>query len=130
MRYLLDTCTLLWLEFEQAKVPPGVSRELKRTESELFVSVVSGWEISIKQNLQRFPQYAGDLPALIFESCSMNRIQILPMTWHHATAAGGLPMHHRDPFDRMLVAQAQVDDLVLVSPDAAFKPYGIQTIWI
>ncbi|MBL8705206.1 MAG: type II toxin-antitoxin system VapC family toxin [Rhodospirillales bacterium] len=129
MRYLLDTCTLLWLEFEQAKVPHPIAQELKRAESELFVSVVSGWEISIKQNLRRFPQYPGDLPALIFESCSLNRIQILPVTWHHATTAGALPLHHRDPFDRVLVAQAKVNDLVLVSPDVAFKPYGVETFW-
>jgi PIN domain nuclease of toxin-antitoxin system len=129
MRLLLDTCTLLWLEFELAKVPENLASRLKRVETEIFVSVVSGWEIAIKQRLGKFPSYPPDLASLLHASCIINRITILPISWQHASAAGSLSLHHKDPFDRLLVAQAQVENLVLVSPDPAFGPYDVEMLW-
>lgn len=129
MRLLLDTCTLLWLEVEEASVPRQAIAALKKSENQLFASAVTGWEISIKQKIGKLPADKGDLAALIFESCIENRIQILPVSWQHATRAGALPLHHRDPFDRVLIAQALSEGLTLVSPDGAFKPYGVELFW-
>lgn len=130
MRLLLDTCTLLWLEVEVAVVPRETIAALKNPENEIFASAVTGWEVSIKQKIGKLPNDKGDLAAMMFESCIENRIQILPVSWQHATRAGALPLHHRDPFDRLLVAQALSEGLVLVSPDEAFAPYDIERLWV
>ena len=92
-------------------------------ENEVFVSVVSGWEIAINRALGKL-EAPDDLEAAIREQ----GFAPLLVTFHHAELAGALPPHHRDPFDRMLIAQTQAEGLVLVTRDASMMPYGIRTM--
>jgi PIN domain nuclease of toxin-antitoxin system len=128
VKALLDTHALLWWLFDD----PGLSRTAREViaspDNTLLVSSASGWEISTKFRLGKLPE-AGEavhrLPGLLQTA----QMQILPIGLEHALAAGLLPMHHRDPFDRMLIAQAQVEHLPIITSDAAFHRYDIDVIW-
>ena len=116
MNLLLDTCTLLWwvggdtvtAEAAEAIADPG---------NDVWVSVASIWEISIKRSIGKLT-VRGDLDAAVDED-----FEHLPISAAHARLAGRLPRHHRDPFDRMLVAQAQAQGLTLVTRDRAIRKY-------
>lgn len=129
MRLLLDTCTAIWWCFDSALVPPVVRERVAHPDNDVFVSVVSPWEVAIKEKLERFADFPIGLGERFRAEVARHGFETLSVNWEHAMRAGTLPLHHRDPFDRMLVAQAQVDGLVLVSPDDAFKPYGIEALW-
>ena len=119
-RFLLDTHVVLWALAEPAKLTRPAQKE---AENEAFVSVVSGWEIAIKRALGKL-RAPEDLEAAI----RMQGFAPLLMTFHHAVQAGSLPTHHRDPFDRMLIAQAQAEGLVLVTRDPDIPRYGVRTL--
>lgn len=122
MRLLIDTHVFIWMTVDPARVREGARHALAAPANTVFVSAASIWEIAIKRALGRlaFPLEAleGILARTGFDP--------LPITPAHGIAAGNLPRHHADPFDRMLVAQAQLEDLVLVSEDRAFPPYGVR----
>ncbi|HCA86489.1 MAG TPA: PIN domain nuclease [Streptomyces sp.] len=119
MRLLLDTHVVLWWLADN----PELSGELKDTldrEADAYVSAVSPWEIAIKQSIGKL-RGPDDLAERVRDS-EFNR---LPVTAAHAVRAGRLPMHHKDPFDRMLVAQAQAEGLTLVTRDKWVQQYGV-----
>ena len=121
MRLLLDTHTLIWWD-----VGAGLKRTAQRAIREadqVYVSAASGWEIAIKASLGRLRTKRGVAEAVIESG-----FEELPVRLHHAAALARLPWHHRDPFDRMLVAQALVEGLTLVTRDRAFRPYGVGVI--
>ena len=89
----------------------------------VFVSAASVWEIAIKRALNKL-----DVPGDVLEAIEASGFRELPMTAFHAEQAGSLPLHHTDPFDRMLVAQAQAEGLILVTRDAHIPRYGIRTL--
>jgi PIN domain nuclease of toxin-antitoxin system len=126
--YLLDTSIFLW----SLGAPERLNREavalLEDTTAELFLSAASSWEISIKSALGklRLPEPAS---AYVPKRMTPQGIRSLPISQIHALAAGELPRHHRDPFDRMLVAQARSEDLVLLTADTLFKKYDIDILW-
>jgi len=122
-RLLLDTHIVLWALAEPAKLARPARTALEEAENVVFVSVVSGWEIAIKRGLGKL-EAPDDLEAAI----RMQGFEPLLMTFHHAEQAGGLPPHHRDPFDRMLIAQAQAEGLVLVTRDPDIPRYGVRTL--
>ena len=122
-RLLLDTRVVLWALAEPAKLTRPARAALEEAENEVFVSVVSGWEIAIKRALGKL-EAPEDLEAAI----RMQGFAPLLMTFHHAAQAGSLPTHHRDPFDRMLIAQAQAEGLVLVTRDPDIPRYGVRTL--
>jgi PIN domain nuclease of toxin-antitoxin system len=128
VRLLLDTCTFLWWTSAEDRIPVPTLEALQEDENEVILSVSSAWEIAIKSKLGRLELPA---PALAFvqEASELYRLTILPVELEDAVRAGELPLHHNDPFDRLLVAQAMIRDVDLVSPDVAFRPYGIRTIW-
>ena len=122
-RLLLDTHVVLWALAEPVKLTRPARTALEDAENEVFVSVVSGWEIAIKRALGKL-EAPDDLEAAI----RMQGFDPLLVTFHHAAQAGGLPPHHRDPFDRMLIAQAQAEGLVLVTRDPDIPRYGVRTL--
>lgn len=128
MRLLLDTCAFLWWTSADDRIPTATLRALEDNDTIVFLSVSSAWEIAIKSKLGRLELPA---PALAFvrEASELYRLTILPVELEDAVRAGELPLHHKDPFDRLLVAQATLRDVEIVSPDAAFQPYGVRTIW-
>jgi PIN domain nuclease of toxin-antitoxin system len=121
-RLLLDTLVVLWWLADD----PTLSDEIKRSideEIDVFVSAATVWEVAIKQSLGKLVAPV-DLPEKIRDS----ELRNLPITADHAIAAGRLPLIHRDPFDRMLVAQARSDGLTLVTRDNALGTYDVEVL--
>ena len=122
-RFLLDTHVLLWALAEPAKLAPPARSALEDARNEVLVSVVSAWEIAIKRALGKL-----DAPDDLEGAIRMQGFEPLLLTFHHAAQAGGLPPHHRDPFDRMLIAQAHAEGLILVTRDSNIPLYGVRTL--
>ena len=122
MRYLLDTHTLLWAR----SAPERLSREaltiLQSTGDTLYVSMASLWECAIKSSVGKL-----DVPADFYRIVS-NDYEVLGIELSHVDACADLPMHHRDPFDRLLVAQAQLGGLVLVTRDPDIARYDVPIV--
>lgn len=124
MNLLLDTHALIWAAADPAMLSSGASEAMRDPANDVFVSAVSGWEISIKRarGRLRFPDVDRPMVAAL-------RFTELPVTLAHGAEAGGLPAHHRDPFDRMLIAQGRVEGLTVVSRDQAFTDYDVALLW-
>lgn len=120
MRLLLDTQVLLWWLSKDPALGATAREMISSPESEVYVSAATGWEISLLRS-------AGKLqtPDDLLDQLDRHRFEALPITMLHAVAAASLPMHHRDPFDRMLVAQAQLESLALVTRDIWMRNYGV-----
>lgn len=122
MRILLDSHVALWWLEGSGSLGPKC-RELIELADEAFFSAVTPWELGIKQALGRLTMPDGLAEALIAGGFVPLNISV-----EHASLAPTLPPHHRDPFDRMLIAQAQLEALVLVSADGSFKPYDVEVV--
>jgi PIN domain nuclease of toxin-antitoxin system len=127
VQLLLDTHALLWWLAGDRRLSTPARRAIENAENAVFVSAASAWEISTKHRLGKLDAAAivGRLGALL----TSQGFEPLDMTVNHAERAGALPDEHRDPFDRMLAAQAQAENLTLVSNDAAFDGYGVTLLW-
>lgn len=126
--FLLDTHVLLWWLFDDPKLSGLARAVIQAPENRILVSSASGWEIATKSRLGKLPHagnVAEELPYLLQKA----RIQVLPISMEHALAAGALPGPHRDPFDRMLIAQGQIEQLPIVTSDQEFKNYPVKLIW-
>ena len=122
-RLLLDTHVFLWWRGEPSRLSAEVRSRIATAEL-VFVSAASAWEAGIKVALGRL-----DLPDTIEAGVLASGFEKLLITFPHAERAASLPSHHRDPFDRMLVAQAQIEDLILVTRDGLLKPYDVEILW-
>ena len=125
MRLLLDTHAYLWWLSGSARLGKRARAAIADPETPVFVSAASIWEAAVKSRLGRLELDGADLVAQIAE----NDFLELQISAAHAQMAGGLPVHHRDPFDRMLVAQAQAEELRVVSRDPVFGLYDVPTVW-
>ena len=123
LRLLLDTHAFLWCLADPAKLSSSARTAIADPNNDVFVSAVTGWEIAVKRAQGHLT--APDNLAAIVEERGFTH---LPLTFRHAEQAGLLPMHHRDPFDRFLIAQARAEGLVLVTKDARIPLYGIRTV--
>ena len=119
MRVLLDTHILYWWFYDTKRLPRDAETLIRRAE-EVFVSSVSVWEIAIKVRLGKMKARPQDILSWI----EKNDFLELPITLRHAAAVADLPLHHEDPFDRLLVAQAISEPLHLLTVDAQLKPYS------
>ena len=119
MNLLLDTHIFLWFVIESPRLSKGIYRQIETTPR-IYVSAASLWEVSIKIQLKKLSADPHELAAKIGES----GFQELSVSVAHTLALERLPLHHRDPFDRILVAQAQVEHLRLLTSDAGLKRYG------
>lgn len=124
MTYLLDTHALLWWLADDPQMPESVRKIISSSESELYVSAVSGWEISIKKALGKL-QAPENLISVIEEEGFVE----LPVRFVHGEMAGKLPEIHRDPFDRMLVAQALDSGMTILTCDDYIARYKVRTLW-
>jgi PIN domain nuclease of toxin-antitoxin system len=128
MRALLDTHTFLWWITDNRKLSPGVRKVIGDGSNELFLSAASGWEIAIKAQIGRLQ--LPDKPELfISEQMVINGIQGLSIEISHAVHVYTLPAHHRDPFDRMLVSQAQLEGLPILTADPKISLYAVKVVW-
>ena len=119
-RLLLDTHVLMWSLSDPAKLGAAARSALRDSENEVLVSAGSIWEIAIKRASGKLRA-----PEHLRSGIEQQGFQHLPMTFVHAERAGSLPLHHRDPFDRMLIAQAQIENLMLVTADARIAHYEV-----
>jgi PIN domain nuclease of toxin-antitoxin system len=125
LRLLLDTHALLWALAIPGNLPAGIRAAIEDPTNKVFVSAACVWEMAIKQARGKL-RYPADDIAVALRSASLLE---LPVMVRHAEAAASLPPLHRDPFDRMLVAQAQVEGLSLVSRDPAIRQYQVTVLW-
>ena len=124
MKFLLDTHCWLWLQTEPGRLPDDLLETLADPSSHRYLSAASAWEIAIKHAIGKLP--LPEPPALyVPERMRLSRFEGLAITHAHALAVSALPPHHRDPFDRVLVAQARVEGLTLVTADAALEAYEV-----
>jgi PIN domain nuclease of toxin-antitoxin system len=127
MRLLIDTHVFLWLESEPERVAAPTRAAVEDTDNELYLSVVSGWEIAIKHALGKLPLPV-DPPVYVPARMARAGFHHLDVTMAHALAVWGLPPYHDDPFDRLLVAQAQVEGLTIVTVDERITKYPIRSL--
>jgi len=119
VKLLLDTHILLWWLSKSPQLSARAEQEIAEPTNAIFVSAASIWEIRIKERLGKLK-----LPRSFARVLRNQGFEELPIMIEHAHAAGGLPLHHRDPFDRMLIAQAVSEGLTIVTHDRAFEKYG------
>lgn len=128
MKLLLDTQCWLWWFSQPEKLNENVIEQIVDETNELWFSVASIWEMGIKVSIGKLP-----LPEQIDHYISTRMTQLgarsLEITVSHALQAATLPLHHRDPFDRMLIAQAQIEEMTLVSADSTFNQYEVSLLW-
>ena len=128
MRLILDTHTFLWWADTPERVSARVRALCEDPAVFLIVSVVSLWEIQIKVQIGKLA-LAAPLRAMVEAQQQTNGLQILPVTFDHVLALDNLPAHHKDPFDRLLIAQSNVEKISLASADSVFAQYPVSLIW-
>ena len=128
MRLIIDTCTFLWMASQPENLPSAVRAMLADPDNTILLSVSSIWEMGIKRNQGRL-DLTDDPKAYFAGAVIRYSLSVLPVTFDHALTAAGLPLHHRDPFDRMLIAQSMVEGVPIATPDGHFGKYPVQTVW-
>jgi PIN domain nuclease of toxin-antitoxin system len=128
VRCLLDTHTLIWWMIGDSHLSKAAHDVIENVENVPLVSPVSAWEMATKVRLGRLP-VAADMIQDLVASVLRERMEILAVTADHGIRAGLLPGPHKDPFDRMLIAQAQAENLSIVSNDRALDGYGVRRLW-
>jgi PIN domain nuclease of toxin-antitoxin system len=128
MNVLLDTHAFLWWIADDPRLSQTARDAISDPDNEILVSAASAWEIAIKVGIGRLTVPA---PAKRFVPSQVQRngFVALPIQFEHALGAEGLPRHHKDPFDRMLVAQARAEKLILVTDDPLIQRYNVETLW-
>lgn len=127
MKILLDTHIFLWLLFSPEKLADNIKSAYKNQENEIFLSLVSIWEIQLKSQLGKL-HLDIDLKTIIKENINSGFIKLLPIKLSHVMAIEDLPFYHKDPFDRLLIAQAIKEDMTIISVDSYFKNYSVKLL--
>jgi PIN domain nuclease of toxin-antitoxin system len=126
MRVLVDTCAFLWWATGDPHLSPRALEVLENPESDLLFSVASAWEMALKMDRLGVVE---DFDMLLDRATRILRLSIMPVEIRHVIASARLPFHHRDPFDRVLIAQALVEGIPILSRDGAFAQYPVRVIW-
>lgn len=128
MRLLLDTHAFMWLDNDAAKLPNTLIDLFKKAETSKVLSTVVPWEMRIKASLGKL-ELRDDLKKIVDEQVQRNHFSVLPVTLEHVYELRTLPPHHRDPFDRLLIAQARVEGCTLVTSDPKVSLYDVPILW-
>ena len=128
MKYLFDTHTFIWWDSEPASLSDKVLSICQDPNTTLLFSVVSAWEMQVKTQLGKL-NLSLPLAEMISGQQTTNQIQVLPCNLDHVLALDNLPFHHKDPFDRLLIAQATVENAVLLSKDDMMSKYQVNVTW-
>ena len=126
MALLLDTHAFLWWVADDERLSAKARRAIERQDS--FVSLASCWEMAIKVSLGKLT-VPSSIDRFVHRQLEVNGFSLLPIALEHTSMAADLPFHHRDPFDRLLAAQALSEELTVVSADAIFKEYRVRRVW-
>ena len=128
MRLLLDTHVLIWLVEGNENLSNAAKQAIEADDNSLYLSIVSLWEITIKMSLGKLDLDIA-LDRVINDYVVPSGMEILPIQLNHLSVLRDLPLHHRDPFDRLLISQAQAEGLTVVSKDRLFGNYSVQILW-
>jgi PIN domain nuclease of toxin-antitoxin system len=128
MKLLLDTCAFLWMIAEPARLSRRARDLVTSSRSELFLSAASSWEMAIKAAIGSL-HFSEAVESFVPEQMAQNAIRSLPIEHVHALHVATLPRHHRDPFDRLLIAQSKLEGLPLLSPEKLFDRYAVERVW-
>ncbi|MFW6114163.1 MAG: type II toxin-antitoxin system VapC family toxin [bacterium] len=128
MKLLLDTHAFLWMSLDDPRLSDTARDVIAELENELLLSPSSFWEIGIKISIGKY-EMQEPLDVFVDREVERNGLVILPITPQHATQVARLPFHHRDPFDRLLIAQAIVENVPIISADRQLDAYGIERVW-
>ncbi len=128
MKLLLDSHAFVWMHDAPNSLSKKVKEKVIDTSNQAFLSVASVWELQIKIKLGKL-NLSDSLENVIEQQRQVNDLQILPVVLSHALYLENLPFHHKDPFDRILIAQAIGEKMTLVSIDKAFSKYDVETLW-
>jgi len=128
MRVLLDTHVLLWWLLDEDVIPLAARAAIADEANDTFVSAASAWEIAIRYKTGKLPS-AGPLMVNLENAILDEGFGGMSVTLRHGELAGSLPLHHKDPFDRMLIAQALAESLTLISNERLFDNYGVTRLW-
>ena len=121
--YLLDTRVLLWWLSDPLRLPDDVRDTIAEDSHAIYLSAAAAWEMAIKKTLDRL-----DFPGNLEEVLQKEHIEVLPITLEHALTVADLPLHHQDPFDRMQIAQARLEKLVLITRDPQICKYDVEVL--
>lgn len=124
MKFLLDTHILLWWIFNDSRLSKKSKRFLSQEDSQWVLSMVSLWEVVIKVSLGKL-RLGMDFPNFVTKFIEGSKLELLPLKFSHLTRYISLPFHHRDPFDRMLIAQCQTEEIPLLTQDESFQAYRL-----
>ncbi|HEX8237170.1 MAG TPA: type II toxin-antitoxin system VapC family toxin [Abditibacteriaceae bacterium] len=127
MKLLLDTHSFIWFINGDPSMSLMAQELIEDLENQRFLSVASVWEIAIKMSIGKL-QLNQDINGLVTQ-LQQNSIVLLPIATPHLAVIATMPQHHRDPFDRLIIAQAQVEQMSIVGADTAFDAYGITRLW-
>ena len=125
---LLDSHTVLWFFWDDRKLSEAAKALIEDADNRKLVSIASCWEIAIKVGLGKL-DLGEPSQSFLSREIARNNFELLPITLAHATMVERLAAHHRDPFDRLLTAQAMIEGLPLVSSDSIFQQYGVARLW-
>jgi PIN domain nuclease of toxin-antitoxin system len=128
MKYLLDTHAFLWFVMDDKRISTNAKTIIKDSKNEIFFSAASAWEMAIKIKLNRL-KIKGDLKSFIIEQLSTNNFFPLSISIYHSLYTEQLPQIHKDPFDRIIIAQSLVENLQLISTDKDVRKYEVATVW-
>jgi PIN domain nuclease of toxin-antitoxin system len=128
MRFLLDTHAFLWFVLNDSQLSPKALQLIVEPAHNILISPASYWELAIKVSLGKY-QIPGSFQVWMEQQIAANAFQILPITIAHTATVTTLPFHHRDPFDRLLIAQALTEKIVIVSADRVFDSYSVLREW-
>ena len=128
MNYLLDTHTFLWFINDDASLSSTAKALIEDPENTIYLSVASVWEMAIKVSLGKL-EMPSPFTDFIEEQLSKNTIVLLGIKTTHTGIVATLPFHHRDPFDRLIIAQSKVEDIPVIGKDVIFDNYGIKRLW-
>ena len=128
MNLLLDSHAFVWMHEEPHKLSVKVAYEILNPANRIVLSVASVWELQIKIKLGKF-SFSDTLENVIIQEQQTNNLQILPVELSHALYLQNLPLHHKDPFDRLLISQAIVENMTLITADPEFSEYRVNLLW-
>ena len=128
MKLLLDTHVFIWMNNSPNKLSARFCQYCEQGEDEFFLSMVTPWEIQIKQQLGKL-KVAPVISKLIEKNRQENNIKLLPIELVHIETLSEIPLYHKDPFDRLLIAQARFEKMTLITADEKIRKYDIKVIW-
>lgn len=127
MRLLIDTQVFIWFVEDDAKLPKNIKQRIEHKDSTIILSIASLWEMTIKISLGKL-QLSADIETMIANLYN-NGFEVLPIAPNHLITLSTLDFHHRDPFDRLIIAQGLSEDISIVSSDAIFDKYNVKRMW-